>query len=934
MIKNNALKLFIGIGVAAGFIACTVTAFYIKGLPYIVSHPKVIKFAEQTAKKYVGADLIIDSPILKTHFTPIIDFNVGKISLTKDNKQLFLLDKFGTTVSLAQIPIKKIIIKKLVANSIYVDVNEIEKLIPKQEGKKQKSEWAAEIDEALLGVRRCEVIYMLNSDTKIHLKGQHIGVNNAEKIKRNVYFQLAADITKKGNIVVVKLNDNKNVYFKDKKFHIENCPISINKSNIFINATADKKQNFNLKLYSNNFNINDIIDFLNTQVIENNVNEVLAYFNDIKGKIDFAFNLTNKTMNGDINVKRLDFKVIPVDNIPIALTKGNIKLDNKEVKINDFEGYTDNNPINKLDFKGTVKDYLKTMDMDIVGNAVARNAFFKNHLSKMIGTPIEMSGSANTKVTLKSKNNIMNIVWFFMLKPDNNIKLGGDFLPFGEQYRMLASEMHLENMILDIKSLNYHMISKEDLEALRAKGEFNKQRSQRQKPIPIFSLKSKVDLAHNNNMKYLEFEIPKPLPSELLNIILKQDLFKKGQIGGKIIVENMDKIPYLNGTLSMDKVIIPSQRLFVKSASLVASKNGLINIQSDGGFRRSKYKLTGAIENKILFPLVVKDLNLSLEQLDAYKLLVDDENNTQETTIATDSGNYEITDSTESFDIGNIIVEKCRFHLDNGSYKDLTFGNLDADLTLDKNSILDVKSNKFSLADGTSSLKVNCDLKNKKYNLALGIRDVESNIISKALLDLDGEISGKASGILSLNTDETLKLNGTMKFIINSGAIEKIGLVEYILKFAALFRNPITMVSPAIFSDILNVPTGEFDKITGTLEIGNNIIKRIKIKSYASQLSTYITGRYNLENGDTSLRIYTRLSNKKKGFGGFLSKISLNALANRIPLSSRNDANYYRVELDELPLINDNDKDCQIFLTRVEGNVEQNNYISSLKKIK
>jgi hypothetical protein len=142
------------------------------------------------------------------------------------------------------------------------------------------------------------------------------------------------------------------------------------------------------------------------------------------------------------------------------------------------------------------------------------------------------------------------------------------------------------------------------------------------------------------------------------------------------------------------------------------------------------------------------------------------------------------------------------------------------------------------------------------------------------------------------------------------------------------------MVSPAIFSDILNVPTGEFDKITGTLEIGNNIIKRIKIKSYASQLSTYITGRYNLENGDTSLRIYTRLSNKKKGFGGFLSKISLNALANRIPLSSRNDANYYRVELDELPLINDNDKDCQIFLTRVEGNVEQNNYISSLKKIK
>ena len=109
----------------------------------------------------------------------------------------------------------------------------------------------------------------------------------------------------------------------------------------------------------------------------------------------------------------------------------------------------------------------------------------------------------------------------------------------------------------------------------------------------------------------------------------------------------------------------------------------------------------------------------------------------------------------------------------------------------------------------------------------------------------------------------------------------------------------------------------------------------IRIKSYSPQLSTYIIGRYNLDNSDTSLRIYTKFSNaKNKGFAGFLRNLSLNSIATRIPFSSRNDANYYEIELKELPEIEANEKDCQIFLTKVEGDVEHNNYISSLKKIK
>lgn len=179
-----------------------------------------------------------------------------------------------------------------------------------------------------------------------------------------------------------------------------------------------------------------------------------------------------------------------------------------------------------------------------------------------------------------------------------------------------------------------------------------------------------------------------------------------------------------------------------------------------------------------------------------------------------------------------------------------------------------------------------------------------------------------------------MKLNGSIKFAIKNGTIGKIGLVEYILKFAALFRNPIAMISPSTISDLVNIPDGSFDKINGDLLIKNNVVEKIMIKSSASQLASFIIGRFDLESRDATLRIYTKFSSKNKGFYGALRNISLNSLANRIPLSSRNDSNYYASELEQIPAIDADEKDCQVFLTKVDGDVEHNNFLSSLKKIK
>lgn len=947
MKKATAKKLLIGLTLAAGVVIATPFVLYLKVLPYAVSNQRIINYVEHSAKKYAKLDINIEKPELKTSLSPKIQFNIKELSVTKDNKDIVNVKNFKSGFSFAEIFNKNLIVNHLASDYIYVDTDKVLELIPQQPEKpkkEQQSEWNIDFYDAFLGVRHCVFLYTVKPNTHIRVEGRNLAINNAIKTRRYIHFDLTTDITKGKEKLHLAIAENQNVYIENKAIYIKNCPLIVNNSKIFFNADAHKNKKYNLEIYSNDFDIQHVLNLINSQIIENNINEILAYFSDIKGKFDFNLKMTNSGMTGKVNIKNGSLKIVPVDNIPITLNKGQVSLDAKNLKLIGFEGYYDNKPSNKFNFDGTVLDYLKTMDTNIDGKAIATNDFFEKHLSTLANYPIKLKGTGDTKVNITYKNKIINVKGLFILDRDENILVDGEPLPFEKAKRAMTANLHMnEKMLLDIESINYYMES------------FNDKRNAR---VPIFSLNGQVDIAKNNYVNKVGFEIPEPLSSGFLNVIAKQRIFKKGTIAGKLAIDNTGSYPVLDGHLKVNKVRIPSQRLLLKNAELV-TQNGLIHLNAMGKFKRSKYEFTGNIVNAIKYPIIVKDINLDLDYIDIYKAITGTTAPQQTATTqpsatssqqlaeaqptpvavttkaaTTDDDDEDMGDGATNFDIGNLIIEKCLFNLKNGDYKDIHFGNLHANLTLDKNSNLKIESNRFDIAEGHSSVRVNCDLKKPKYNIVLGIKDVNSDVIASTLLNLPREISGKGSGLIDLSTDNSLKLDGSIKFLISNGTIQKVGLVEYALKFAALFRNPITMISPSTISDLVNIPEGNFDKITGNIILKDNVVEMMKIKSSAPQLSSYIIGRYDIENSDASLRIYTKFSNYKKGFAGALRSISLNSLANRMPMSSRNDANYYAVELKELPPLEAEEKDCQIFLTKVDGDVEHNNFLSSLKKIK
>lgn len=927
---SKKTKLLICAIFAGTLIAAAPFALYLKVLPWCVSNPKVIEYVQSSLEKHANLSLKIKNPSLVTKLSPNIEFKVEEFALYKEGNTLLAVKDFDTSLSFQNIFKHSLIINKLGADSIYADVNKLMLLVPAQKEHPQKtSDFYFDFFNSILYVKEATILYNIDSKTFLTLKSCDLNIDNTQKDTRYVHFNITADIEKDKKNLHLSIADKNTVFIKNQKIFVKNCILNINNSQIGLNAEADKKNNFNIEVNSEKFRINDVVELIDTNIIENNLNEVLAYFKDLDGNFDFRIKLTNNDLNGLITLNQAKMKIIPVSDIPLTLNKGSVIMTQNDIILKDFEGYYNDKNENVITFEGSVKDYLKSIDTNIDARAVVTNDFAENYFSKILGAPVTLiGGSTKTKLTLKSINNKIDVIWLFGLKSGQDILIDNtSFSPMNYR-RMLKADMHFEDMLLNIKSIDYYIAPDQT------------EQTKKVKPQPIMKLSGNIDFSNNEtNVKDFGFEIPKPLPSEFLNLFAGQKLFRKGTFSGNLKVDNNGKYPVLKGNMSIDGMRIPSQRIGIKKGTLV-TENGVLKLSAEGKCRRTNYNFSGQILNEIKFPIVVKDINLTVDNVDVERFLAVSNNKPQQTPqqneidIAYSANDEDIDDNTQTFDMSNLIIENCDLNIIKGSYKDIKFADVKANMTLDKNSILKLFSNRFEIADGHSSAKVNCDLKNNIYNLVLGIKDVDSDIIATSLLDLKREISGKASGLIELSTDESMKLNGSIKFIVKNGTIQKIGLVEYVLKFASLFRNPLVMISPSTFSDLVNVPEGNFEKIAGDLKIKDNVIERMQIKSSSPQLSAYIAGRFDLENRDATLRIYTKFSNKNKGFSGFLRNISLNSLANRVPLSTRNDLNYYAAELEQLPAIDADEKDCQIFLTKVEGDVEHNNFISSLKKIK
>lgn len=883
-------------------------------IPSIVSNPKTAEFTAKQIERIINSDVKIVNMKLKTGKE--FAFTVDSFEIFKDKNRILYLKNIDILLSFEDIFHKKIIAKKILAEEIFAQADKLQEIIPKTEKKKEKKPSPVEFDmrNVLLGVKKTEINYK-EKDLYVNFRARHM-IFDRRNERKFLHFDFDFDLKKAGKVISVSANDKNRFYMENKMAYIVNFPIKIDKSTIVINAKSDNKFNYTLNVSSKNFDAHDIYDIVVSNIIIANGKEIFEPVQNVKGSVNFDIKLTNKDFNGTIDVNSVDFEVKPLLNMPVKVHQGHVDIGNNDINFKDFKGFYNNKKINNFEFKGDIKDYQKTCDTTILSKVFVTNDFFKNYLSKMLNAPIELVGDVDSFLKMTSKNGSFDLVWYFVLKEGEGFNLGGQSMVLKDYQSLFKVDLSVIKNILKINTIDYFIAD-----------------TLKRGMTPVLKMSGDIDMAQN--MKYLELnlDIPRPLPSEFLNFLAGQKIFKKGNISGKINVDNHGKVPVLNGEFAFDKVIVPAQGLFMRSAKMTASGN-TIKLNSEGKFRRANYDFDGLLVNEIKLPIVVKNVNLTIDNIDVDRILNPPPPRDPDYIIAQSSKDDYMNEEVPEFQKGILIIEKCAFNLVKGVYKEIKFGNLKADLTLDKDCNLSLQSNKFDIADGISTLRIKANLAKRNYYLRLGVKDVDSNIMASSILGLPRQISGKAQGLIELNTDKTLKLNGDIKFRIKNGTIEQVGYVEYILKVASLFRNPLAMISPSMVVDLVNIPEGKFDEIYGEMKLSDNIINRMKIESTAPELATLIFGRYDLSNNDATLRIYTKFSDKGKGFAGALRNLSLNTLASKISVSSRNDSNYYANELAMIPKLSTGEERAQVFLTKVDGDVINFNFLSSLKRIK
>lgn len=948
--KNRVQEIALKTVITLGSIIVVWFIFYLACLPVIISSSRTINLVENLVNKYTKLNLTVEKPVFKPHILPQAGFEVKNLVLKKDEQELMNIKNLETKVRFGKILFKNITLDKLTADNLTLDVDGLLNALPtpqtEQNSEPAEFDWDIDFFNANLGVKKAFISYNYTPETKIR-----IGIKNAQLEQtpdaKYLHINTRTDIIQNNKpLLTFEVNDENKVKLQNKSIVVDNLQIDINKSIVTLASLINRKT-FDVNVKSDRFFVKDIFDLVNSNLIIPNGKEMLSPLTNPGGAVSFDVKLHNDELSGTIGMKNARAAVKDLGALPLVMPKGLITIYPDRMVFSDFNGYYGKNKSNTIKVSGTIKDYYKTFDSDLTIDTVATNEFLADYLAGLIGgTTIKISKDIPTRVIYKAVNNKMDITW--LTKIAKGVSIGIDDTPsaLNDYDRAVTGEFILDGNELDIKNLNYYIA--QDIYKGMAKID----------PILIFD--GKMNIA-TGELHEAGFSFGRELPSEFLNVFVRRKLFKGGTMKGSLYVLFRNNIPKVKADMQIAKARIPSQRLFIKNATLQTNRED-IKINANGRFKRVKYDLAGVIKNELVTPVIVKDLELNLDKVDVDRLLKSlnnqhqpegsttpaqaipaPENPLPETVAVNETPEEECLDENGEeceaddnymFDTNLIAIEKCAFRLKEGYYNGLTFGNIEANMTLDRNGIFNLQSNRFDIAEGISTLKINCDLKTLKYYIRLGVKDVNSDMFSTAILNLSKEISGKASGLIELTSDASMKLNGSIKFMINDGTIGKIGLVEYLMKVASIFRNPVAMISPATIMDIVNIPEGNFDKIEGELTLKDNVIQRMNIKSYSPTLSALIRGRYDLEKADASLRIYTRFSSSHKGFAGFLRNFSLNALANKVKLSGRNDANYYAAELKDLPPIEAKNEDTQVFLTQVEGDVEHNNFLSSLKKIK
>ena len=677
--------------------------------------------------------------------------------------------------------------------------------------------------------------------------------------------------------------------------------------------------NYTLKIH--NFDISSFDRLKNMRFMPVYFRKILNTYEHYSGHADVNITCKNNYQKGSIRLHEIKFFQKALS-MPIALYSGDIFVEGNNISVKSLNAALDGNPVF---MNVSLKDIKSRPVFNGYFTAKLTENFVNKYINNNLSYPIKPKGDITVTSEFFGDSKVINIKPKIKFNEGSDIYYMGANLGDSSDVREIKGDISVKDKIINLKKLSYirYMTSQNGytypLEVINAAGKILKNKdSYILSPVRVNTLNSA-------NVR-------------LFNVFFKKSVLKQGMFNCNMTIWGNPAAPVITGNAIMTNLDMPLYDTIVKDVSVKFSKTN-VNLKFKGQIFDSDFDVDAVIKNKVSLPVVIENVKINSNVLNL-DTIINSMTRVTLSNITPSAG--KIVENEANMNISDFVVKKGEMKADSVILRGLPASDYKAVFTLGEDAVLKVSDLGFNIAGGTVSGLAGYNLKNAKLYAELAAKDVDSNKIASAFLDVKDQIFGLLDGTAVISTsgmseEERLRnMDGSVYFVIKDGRMPKLGSIEYLIKAGNFIKSGVTGLSINNFIDLIApVKTGYFNSIKGLISLKNGKAQNLEIYSSGDTLSLFIKGQFDFPEQNADLTVFGRLTKKADNILGVVGNASFNSLLNLIPgfrLDSEDKKKIVK-DLNKIPGVEFNDRSYRMFSAKINGDINGEKYVKSFKWI-
>lgn len=653
----------------------------------------------------------------------------------------------------------------------------------------------------------------------------------------------------------------------------------------------------------------------------------------LSGHVDITGKIKNNSISADTILKDISFVYKPFDTV-VRVRNGKANMRGETLYLDKITSSVSSMPVF---LNGKISNvYSQNPDVNLSISAKLTQIFFDRFFNSKSVYPIKTKGNINLYSRLSGSLKALNAKSKLTLDENASIYYMGATIAGAPTGTFNSEEMTtnpvaiLSDVVLypnkvKVNSLNYNQLITSQ----------NKKVSTQN----LLNASGEISLLDDNVLGFKNFRVKTehPTNARIFNVLFKKPTIKQGVFTTDITLNGTSYAPYALGYLNISSIDIPVLDSTVRDINIDFQKD-FINLTTKAVVLTNDILMTAKLVNKPSRPVVVDDINVTMDELDLNVITqalsdIEVDNTHNNNPVQYTAGELLPQDS--------VIIKNALVKADNVLIKKAVASDFNSHFTLDNNQVLNIDNYSFKIANGTVNGSITYDLKNLNGSANMQIKDADAQIISENFFDMPGQMYGTVTGDMSLScsgfssVDCVKTLSGEGSFNVNDGRMPKLGSLEYLLKAGNLITGGVTGLSINGIIDLITpLKTGNFKSISGDIHVKDGIANDINIYSSGNDLNMYLTGSYNIATLVADMEVYGSLSKNLSTLTGKIANSSLNTLLNTIPGIKINEIKPSSTSnINKIPNFN-KDNTLRVFRAEIYGDINGSNYVKSFRWIK